>query len=209
MNRGAGTTWVRRRGMTTLELLIALTITVVIGLAMTTVLTSVARGLSSTNGERSAMQRANVLAHRLSSYTTSALAVLEGDERGLAMWLHDESGDGKVNLLELRVFAVDGQTMTMRRVVFPDTWTSEELDAANVEVTSIEDPFVVMDQQAALGYVEATTLVDGISGVGVTASGGSAVESPRFAMDVDVVVETNRTERVLLSVALPMHQEPQ
>ncbi|MCA9294791.1 MAG: type II secretion system protein [Phycisphaerales bacterium] len=211
MSCGGRTTRVQRRGMTTVELLIAVTITVVIGLSMTTVLTSVARGLSSTNGERSAMQRANVLSHRMLSYTETALAVIAADERGLAIWLHDESGEGKVNLLELRAlcFDDDEQMMVMRRVEFPEAWTDEEQAAANTVVTSVEDPFTVMDQQEALGYVTTVPIVDGVSGFAVESSGASAVESPRFAVHVDVVIEMDHSEEVLLAVGLPMHMEPQ
>lgn len=201
----------RAPGMTVVELLIALTITVIVGLAMATVLTSVGRGLSSANGERSALQRANVLSHRLASYTSSALAMLEADERGLAMWLHDESGDGAVNLLELRVFQLDEEqrAVCIERVVFPEAWTAEEIDGANVTVTSVEDPFEVMEQQRALGYTEVTLLVDGIARMDATPCEASASESPRIALSVDLEIEGDRTESILLSVALPMHTEPQ
>ncbi len=200
-----------RRGMTVVELLIAMTITVMIGLAMATVLTSVSRGLSSTNSERSALQRANVLSHRLTSYTQSALAIIEADDRGLAMWLHDESGEGRVNLLELRVFWVDevGQTISIERIVFPVAWTLEEIDTANTLVTSIEDPFVVIAQQRALGYTETSLLIDGMAAVNFIPAESTAAESSRFAMIVDLPIETNHIEEILLSVALPMHQEPQ
>ena len=202
---------IRHRGMTLVELLIALAITTVIGLAMVTVLTTVARGLSSANGERSALQRANVLSHRLTSYSQAALAIIAADKGGLAMWLHDETGEQQVNLLELRVFWFDedSEVVTLEYVSFPDTWTEEEVDAANTIVTSIEDPFVVMEQQRALGYTVSNEIVDGVGGIAVIASNKSAPASPRFAMTLDLVIEPGRTEPVLLSVALPMHTEPE
>ena len=98
----------RTRGLTLLELLLALSVTAMVGLAMSTAMTATARGMTNAGDSRSALQRANVAYTRLRGYTIHSLSLLQHDPtKGFVLWGSDDYPGGKVNLSELRVFWFD------------------------------------------------------------------------------------------------------
>lgn len=155
-----------RRGLTLLELLIALTITSLIGLAMATTLVASARSIQSASEARSALQRFHALRERIRNYTNPALAVLASDdEQGFALWLHDEAENNEVNLSELRViwYESDSQRVTLERVEFPEEWTDEQVELADTVLLDGADPFLAMESQRLLDLTTTLVLADGIA----------------------------------------------
>ncbi|MEM8834217.1 MAG: prepilin-type N-terminal cleavage/methylation domain-containing protein [Planctomycetota bacterium] len=155
-----------RRGLTLLELLIALTITSMIGLAMATTLVASARSVQSASEARSALQRFHALRQRVRGYTDPALAVLaSNDQQGFALWLHDENASNSVNLSELRVvwYEPDTQRVTLERVEFPEDWDDAQVAAADTALADGADPFLAMESQRLLDQTTTLVLADGIA----------------------------------------------
>jgi prepilin-type N-terminal cleavage/methylation domain-containing protein len=201
-----------RRGLTLLELLIAITITSITGLAVAVVTTSVARGMTSMNVMRSALQRAHAAHARLAAYIDPALCVLTHDpDNGFAVWLHDDRPGGRVNLSELRVFwfNTDGSgELTVEWVEFPEEWDEDAVMLYDLELSAVDDYFTVMETQRALGYTQTAVLADGLAELNLAGNGIDLEASQRVRMTLDVTVEEDRSEQLLLVFGLPDHQQP-
>lgn len=202
---------IRVRGLTTLELLLAVAVTAIVALAISTVMSAVSSGLTESGEARSALQRIHAAHVRLRAYTDAALCVLAADDtKGVALWLHDEKEGERVNLTELRVlwFNDSEGTITVERVEFPDSWTQEMKDAADVELSPSADFFAEMELQRSLGYTETGTMADGIGDVTVNLSGMTAQESDRMRMNVMLNVGEDDQQEILLAFGLPNHTAP-
>jgi len=203
-----------RAGLTLVELLIALAITVIAGLAIATVTTAMARGVTQSNDARGALQRALTAHARLREYLTTSLCVLAHDEeQGVAIWLNDDRANGQVNISEVRVFwfdpADDSGDMTLERVTFPEAWDEDTLAANDITLADLDDPFTVMASMRDLGHTTTTTLADGIAGVGVASSHDSLQASNRVVVELDVRVGATGAERVLIAAGLANHRIPE
>lgn len=155
----------RARGMTVLELLIATAITVISGLALSTVLTTVARSLSAQTDSRSALQRAHAAYVRLRAYCEPGLCLLQHDpSRGFAIWLDDAKQSETVNLREMRAVWLnrDDGMIAIERVVFPEAWPVELQDSFDLQISSGADFLLEMEIQRALGYTQTEILCDGV-----------------------------------------------
>lgn len=201
----------RRKGMTLLELLLAFAITAIIGLAMATVLTTAARGISGAGEARSALQRVHAAYVRTRAYTDSGLCLLGVDkDKGFAFWLHDETPGGRLNLLELRVFwwnTGDG-TFIVERVKVPDAWAPELVAAYNIPVSSAADFFQVMLDQRSLGMTSAEVIADGLEIAALGFTGVDPQNAQRFRLTLTVATGPQTQEPVLMTFGLTNHTKP-
>lgn len=199
------------RGLTTLELLLALSITVITGGAIAAVTTGVARGIGDMNTSRSALQRAHAAHVRLRAYFDPGLCALDWDAaEGLAFWLHDDGATpGSVNLTELRVFWFDAGTgeISVERASFPDEWDEVQVEAADLTYGPVDDLFVAMRAARALGQTETTILADGVSGFGLSHSETTVRRAQRVRLSVSVDLG-HGVEPILMAFGMPNHREP-
>lgn len=205
-----------RRALTLLELLLAVAITVLTGLAIAAVTTSIARGLTSMNESRSALQRAYATHARLRAYTTGALAFLSVDpERGIAVWHNDERFNNRVNLSELHIFWLEnasdgapGKELVIESANFPEEWDAEELELADAELAGIDDPFNEMLALRAQGWTTRSVIADGLETVAVSHSAINLMNANRIRIALEVRVGPDNTQDILMAFGLPNHRVP-
>jgi hypothetical protein len=200
-----------RPGLTVLELMIALAITSMVALTLATVLVAAARGMSSASAARSALQRVHAAHARMRSYTDASLAILDHDpDQGIALWLHDERPGGRVNITELRVFWFDpdNQTIVIERVVFPEAWTEEMIEAADYELAPNAGFFLAMAGKRAAGQTQSATLASGCTPTDFTFNNPTIQESNRLSLIAEFDNVQGGVEPMLLVFALPDHTEP-
>lgn len=157
----------RARGLTMLELLLATAITVIAGLALAAVMTTVARNISSDTDARSALQRSHSAYVRLRAYTEPALCLLQNEKgQGFAIWLDDAKQSNTVNLREMRAVWLDNKdgTITVERVVFPESWPAELQDDSDVALSSGANFLNEMLAQRQKGYTKSEVLCDEVAG---------------------------------------------
>ena len=200
-----------RRGLALVELLLGITITSIIGLAIATVLISVATGMTHSREARSALQRAFAAHSRLQAYFDPGLCILdEQPKTGFAIWLHDGRANGMVNLLELRVFHfnIAEQTIDVEWVAFPEEWDEASITAADVLVPTGSDYFQVIAAQRALGYTESVTLADEIGDVAMSYDTVSVTDAERFRVTLTLMLNEEDSNDVLFALGLPNHLLP-
>lgn len=214
MNRRIASHTARRGpvGFTLVELLLAVTITAIIGVAVATLLTAASRGMTITRSSQSALQRAHALQSRLRSYTDSALCLLQyRKDDALAIWLEDTDTDGRVCLCEVRVFWFDDDagTMSVERAEFPAEWTDEEIELFDLALTPGSDFITEMTALRGLGYTKTETLADGLASVELTWNEIDLQADPRAALRMGLRIDEEESKTLIACIGMPYHTQPQ
>jgi len=113
----------RRRGLTLVELLLALMITGMIGAAIAAMLAAVSYGTDSAKDIRSLVARNKALNARIAATIRSSTMVLESGSDYLVLWTNDSDEDGEPSLLEIRRLDFDSGSNEFSSYVAPDGTT--------------------------------------------------------------------------------------
>lgn len=200
--------------MTLVELLVALSISAVIALAIAAVTTSIARGMESMNSARSALQR-TVAAHaRLRAYVNPSRCFLDADpQRGFVLWLGDTRANDRVNLSEIRVFWFDPEDpsgdLTVEWAAFPEDWDEQTVANADVELTGVDDFFEAMETLRGMGHTGTAVLADRLASVGVSHSAQSLQDADRVRVSLGVETGEDEAREVLMAFGLSGHAAPE
>jgi hypothetical protein len=201
-----------RAGLTFLEFLLAISITAITAIAVGAVTSSIARGMTSMNDTRSALQRALVAHSRLQAQLIPTFCVLDFDpDRGIAVWKNDDRANNLLNLSEVAVLWFDpagSGDLTLEWVTFPIDWDETTLADADIILTSVDDYFVTMTTQRALGYTTSKVVADGIAAISIEGSGDDLPSSERIRLDLTVGVGED-AEQLLMAFGLVNHRTPQ
>jgi len=204
-------TRVARRGLTLIELTLALTITVVIGAGLASVLAMVSQVSAQERDARTASLRAHAAQIRLQAYTESALCALQTAPGGdLALWLEDADGSGTVNLTELRVvWTRDDGTIVCERVSLPDAWTDEQRLLYDVSVPAASDFFAVMRAQRKARMTTEVVIVDGVTGASLEHDAIAAQDAQRLRFRFTQSFDSGQAVETLVALALAGHETPE
>ncbi len=175
-----------RRGMTLIELMIALAITAMVAAAIAAMLSAVTNGERSRRDNRGYIVRAHAAKARLGAYIARCLCVLEVDGSDTVVWLNDWRRGGTVHATELRWLIFDGPSnaLDVYYVDLPDAWTEVQRDLEDVEYSFAENWSAVLSSYMTKGYVSKLTLVDGVDQVMVTTDEPAAVDSTEITFEL-------------------------
>ena len=114
-----------RRGMTFIETILAMSITAMVGGAITTMMAAVTDEVESHHFTRSQLIQNGLAQSRLSSYIARSHCVLDLTEDSVTLWLEDSRDSGTVHASEIRWIKLDHDTGVLEShfVCFPDTWS--------------------------------------------------------------------------------------
>ena len=137
----------RRRGMTFIETMLAISITAMVGGAITTMMAAVTDEVESHHFTRSQLIQNGLAQSRLSSYIARSHCVLELTDDSVTLWLEDSRDSGTVHASEIRWIKLDPETGVLEShfVCFPDSWSessrilsdTEFNDYSHVDWTSV------------------------------------------------------------------------
>lgn len=132
----------RRRGMTLIELLLAIAGTGLVAAATAMMMHAVAAGTSSRGDMRQAVVRHKTVAGRVSTMVRSSYQVLAAQEDVLVLWLGDADGNKSPNLAEICRVERDAATSQLR------CYRAEAgLDPAANTAYPIESDFAAVTEQ--------------------------------------------------------------
>jgi type II secretory pathway pseudopilin PulG len=131
----------RPRGLTLSELVIALSITSIVGLAVTGAATMLSAGHAHTETEYESLETArSALRAVQKSIRNACLLNCSMGEDGVAYWCGDENGDNQINIGEMRVIAYDSTSGEVRLywTSFPNEWPDWFRDLMNSSMSLME-----------------------------------------------------------------------
>jgi len=199
----------RRRGVTLLELMLAISITAMVGLGVASMLSMVSSSTQSSRDARSLLLRAHAGQIRLRSYLDTSLCLLQYDEaQGLAVWLHDQRTLESVNLSEIRVFWFDevAGTLTVEWVNFPENWTELQIQTFDTTVPAGSDFFLEMEAQRAAGMTATLELIEGLTWHEMTFDNAVITDATRMTAQMEFEVAEGDRRRTLSTFGLANHQ---
>jgi Tfp pilus assembly protein FimT len=124
-----------KKAFTVGELLIAMSITAVVGLAVATVAGALSRAHAQAESARDAVQSGRAGMARIEAVLRRAKLVTAAPVNQLVCWMGDANQDRQINLDELVMigYVPDERTVELRRVIFPDTLPADLVNALNVQ----------------------------------------------------------------------------
>ena len=123
----------RSRGMTLVELLLAMAITSIVAMAAAGMLSAVSYGSSERSDLRAMIVRQEMIAVRLSAAIRAARQVLVCNDTTLILWITDANHDNKPQVSEVRWIEFDAAAdeITNTHITWPGAFNDEQKTAAD------------------------------------------------------------------------------
>ncbi len=125
----------RARGMTLIELLLAVAGTALVAAAIAAMLVATSYGTESRTDMRELIVKHKAISTRLSAAIRSARMVLEQGDGYIVLWLADTNEDGQPNLAELRRLERHGATNALRSYIAPADLDETDNTAYDLDTT--------------------------------------------------------------------------
>jgi type II secretory pathway pseudopilin PulG len=193
----------RARGLTLVELMLALGLTGIIGAAAAAMLVSVSYGTSSRTDIRRVLVKHKTLATRLAASARGSRQVLDAGDGWLMLWTIDADGDEQPNVSELQYVEFNAETGELRshRAEFPGGWTQDQIDAADTAYDTGADWTSVAESLIEQTYFPGALWATGISDLTITLDSGQTTAarlvSFRVTVDAGDLSETAVTSAAL------------
>ncbi len=152
------------------ELMLAMSITAVMGVALTAMLSAISAGMDARHDTRTHLLQANAAQIRLAAYIKPSLAILDSDGSDVVLWFDDSRRSGTVHATEIRwlLYNEDEGTIIMFRVQFPSDWTLNQKLVADREYAPSTDWMAVYREFRQNEWITGFVLVDGLDDVAVS-----------------------------------------
>ena len=151
--------------MTLVELLLALAITTVIGLAISAMLFAVSRTTSTQNDMRSFIIKQKTVESRITAAIRSSKTVLAVGTNYLVLWTADTTADDQPNMSEMRriEWTTNQKTLITYRPVFPTGWTTTNIAAVDSSYDLASDFNSVSNTLKSNTYFQSETWASNVS----------------------------------------------
>lgn len=165
------------RGLSLLELLLALSITAMVGAAIAGMLGAVSSGVGARRDTRAVMVLANAAQARLAAYIMPSRCVLSVDGPNPVLWFNDNRESDTVHATELRWLIFDAKTGTLNvhYVDLPSSWTQIGRDLEDHEYPLGTPWNSVLAEYQAKGWTASCTLVDGLASAAIKTDSKAAL----------------------------------
>lgn len=195
MTRAARSAGPRRRGLTLLELVLALSMTTLVAGGVAGMLAGLGSGIAAGRDARTAMLATAASQRRIVDRLADHAAILDESPTRVVLWSGDQRPDGAVEASELAwLSADDPHELVLERIVFPDDWTTLERAMADRRLAPGDDPWTVLGALRVRGVVERTVLADGL--VAATLSSIDAGRGLRVDLGFDL--PTGRSDATVI-----------
>lgn len=198
-----------RRGLSLVEMILALAITGMVAAAIAGMLSAVNSGTHSRRDARTAVLTSNAMATRVAGYVVQGRAFLAADDDRFVLWLNDDRQSESVHASEIRWFELDGVTGEFIVLFqdFPEGWTQTAIDLEDREHPHTTDWWALLRQLQTLGWVDSLPLADSIADARVRTDHAEPLQSRHLTVEVDIDIGAAPVTTVLPTTLLN-HQPP-
>ncbi len=198
----------RMRGLTLVEMMLALAVTALVAGAIAGMMSAVSAGVGVRRDARTAMIRANLASVRLGSYVGPARAVLDVDPDRFVLWLNDNRPGGTVHVSEVRWFRFDADQgrIIVTYLQFPEHWSDLDEDLVDIPYAANADWWQVLADLETRGFVGSRTVIDGLIGVEFECA-AAALSSTQISTAMDIESDGDPFP-VRVTATIRVHQPP-
>lgn len=159
----------RRRGLSLLELVLALAMTTLVATGVAGMLAGLGSGIAVGRDARTAMLATAASQRRITTELADHAAILESNPTRAVLWVGDERPGGTVEASELTWVSLEASDeLVLERVVFPDDWSTLERAMADRRLAPGDDPWTTLGSMRTRGVIERTVLADALTDARLT-----------------------------------------
>ncbi len=199
-----------QRGLSLLETLLAISITAVIGVAISALMAAAANSLSSKDDGRSTAIRLATTNIRLGAYIAPSLCVLDKSNNHITLWFEDSRTSNTVHASEIRWITFDSgtKTLSVKFVDFPASWSQSMVDEADFECNSLTDYASVLSSFDSSEYITTVPLVDSIETCNFWINQPNPVEATRVSIRFTLASVFGVTKDSMIDESIRLHVTP-
>lgn len=200
---------IRRRGLTFIETLLAISITAMVGAGIATMMSALGSDAAMQYDIRSILVRSGAAQARLSAYIAPARCVLDVDDDMLVLWIEDSRQSDTVHASEIRWISHESTTgqVQVDFVTFPSSWSESTIAMADREYASSTDWKQVLDTYRQRGLLASAPLVDDVESAIFTTPGDESMNA-RIVQTSMQMTTTADAVPVTLSDSVRIHRPP-
>jgi prepilin-type N-terminal cleavage/methylation domain-containing protein len=199
----------QHRGLTLIELMLALTITLMVAGAMSGMLSAVSAGVTDRQDTRGVMIRSSAATSKLSAYISPARAIWGVSETTVAIWLNDDRQGGGIHATEVRWLVYDptNDVLEVRFVKFPDEWTQTARDLSDIEYPKSVSDAAVYAKYLDSGHIASLRLLDHVEGFSAKLDTSAALDARRVTFTLTFTA-TDGAHVATVPTTIAYHQPP-
>jgi len=200
----------KRRGITLLEMTLAIGITSIIGIAIASMMAAATTGLTAKDDGRQSAIRLATTQVRLGAYIAPSRCLLDKSSSHITLWFDDSNEGGTVNVTEVRwiEFDEDSKELTVKFIDFPVEWSQEMIDASDIECNSFTDFEILLDSYESSDVIDTVTLVDSIHSCNFWTNDLDSLEATRISIRFSLESRDGNTHDAIIDETIRHHQEP-
>lgn len=201
----------KRRGLTLLELMIALIVTAIISGAIASMMSAVSIGVRTRRDSRRTIIASAGAAQRLAAYVSPSRAILDANSSSsiITLWAHDDRASETVHATEIRWLVLsEDDEVELWFVEFPTDWTDTQKDLADLEYASSMNWDTVLATYQAAGHAASYVLAEDVTSMTVVMTDKSALDARHIEFLIDFATSE---ETITLSCAgtILLHEPPE
>ena len=199
-----------RRGLTLLEMTLAIGITAVISVAIASMMAAVSNSISSKDDGRRAAIRLATTQVRLAAYIAPSRCILEKSTSQITLWFDDSTESQTVHSTEVRWIQFDelSKELTVKFVDFPSEWSQSMIDSANIECNSLTDYDLLLDSFETSNLITSIPLVDSMSSCSFWINNVISTESTQVTIRFSLESTFGQTNDSVIDETIRIHQSP-
>ena len=199
-----------RRGFTFIELILALSITSVIGLSIVTMMAAVSNGITSKDDGRQSAVRLSIAKVRLGAYLAPARCLVQKTPTTLTVWFNDTRESNTIHSSEIRWIKFDdaSKQLLVSFVSFPEGWTEEEETTNDVECSLTTDFESLFDTFKLNGWITTLPIVDAIETCTFWINQPEPKDSNQVSMRFSMSSSFGETKELVIDELIRLQQQP-
>jgi len=199
-----------RRGLTLLEMTLAIGITAVIGAAIASMMAAATNSLTSKDDGRQSAIRLATTQVRLGAYIAPSRCLLAKNNSSITLWFDDSVESKTVHVSEIRWIKFDEETkeLAVMFIQFPEDWSQDSIDEANVECNEMTDYSVLFDMYQANSMIDSIQLVDSMQSCKFWIDTSNPLEAKRISIRFSLISSFGQTSDAYIDETIRLHQSP-
>ena len=200
----------RGRGLTLIELMLAMTISVMIAGAMSGMVSAVTAGVTSRQDTREVMIRSSAANTKLAAYVNPARAIWGTDASTVALWFNDSREGGGIHVTEVRwlIYDAANDAVEVHFVKFPDDWSQVAKDIEDVEYSKTQTFAAMYAKYSAGGHMAKLRLLDNVEDFSFKLDNATALDAQRITFTL-TLTGSDGPQVITVTATLAHHQPPE
>jgi type II secretory pathway pseudopilin PulG len=199
-----------RRGLSLLEMLLAIGITSIIGAAIASMMAAASNSLSSKDDGRQSAIRLATTQVRLGAYIAPSRCILDKSNTHLTLWLEDSRENNTVHASEIRWLSFDEnkKILAVDFVDFPDDWSQSMIDSADVACTPSTNYEALLAGLRADDIIESVPLIDLVESCNFWTNNNDPLSATHVCVRFAFSSEFGITNGSIIDETIRIHQPP-